>query len=117
MRTHTYSGIASASLLGVAACLTPYLAKASGFQLLEQSAAGLGSAFAGVGATAEDSSTIFYNSAGLTRLSKPELATSVTAVNISTKFRNNASTPALGQTLGSQGGQAGDLTPLPAIYG
>jgi long-chain fatty acid transport protein len=84
---------------------------------LEQSAAGLGSAFAGVGATAEDSSTVFFNSAGLTRLTKPELTTSVTAVNISTKFHNSGSTAALGQPLGSQGGQAGDLTPLPAIYG
>jgi long-chain fatty acid transport protein len=117
MRTHACSTVASSSVLGAIIIAAPSLCLASGFQLLEQSSAGLGSAFAGIGALAEDPSTVFFNSAGLTRLDKPMLATSVTGINISTKFHNNASTAAVGQTLGSQGGQAGDLTFLPAIYG
>ncbi len=38
---------------------------AAGFQVNEQSARGLGSAFAGEAAAAEDASTIFFNPAGI----------------------------------------------------
>jgi len=117
MHTRASSTIASTTLIGVLVSAAPSSALASGFQLLEQSSAGLGSAFAGIAATAEDPSTVFFNAAGLTRLDKPALTTSVTAVNISTKFHNEGSLPAFGQSLGSEGGQAGDLIPLPAIYG
>lgn len=41
-------------------------AGASGFQSLEQSSSGIGSAFAGSAAVAENASTIFYNPAGMT---------------------------------------------------
>lgn len=44
-------------------------AQASGFQLKEQSAEGLGNAFAGSTAKAQDLSTIFFNPAGMTKLS------------------------------------------------
>lgn len=44
-------------------------AQASGFQLKEQSAEGLGNAFAGSTAKAQDLSTIFFNPAGMTSLS------------------------------------------------
>ena len=42
-------------------------AGASGFQLLEQGS-GLGNAYAGSAAKANDASTIFWNPAGMTRL-------------------------------------------------
>src|SRR5262249_54848745 len=45
-------------------------AHASGFALMEQNASGLGNAFAGAAAAAEDASTIFYNAAGLSLLPK-----------------------------------------------
>ena len=41
---------------------------AGGFMLQEQSPTGLGRAFAGDGALAQDASVIFYNPAGMTRL-------------------------------------------------
>jgi long-chain fatty acid transport protein len=40
----------------------------AGFAIYEQSTTGLGTAFAGAAAVAEDASTIFYNPAGMTRL-------------------------------------------------
>src|SRR5690606_28552649 len=43
-------------------------AAASGFALWEQSASGLGNAFAGAAAVAEDASTVYWNPAGLSRL-------------------------------------------------
>lgn len=117
MRLLTRSTVVSSSLLGALCVAAPGASFASGFQLLEQSSSALGSAFAGVAATAENPSTVFFNAAGLTRLDKPALATSVTGINISTKFHDAASTAALGQSLGSEGGQAGNFTVLPAVYG
>ena len=46
---------------------------AAGFALIEQSVSGLGNAFAGGAAGAEDASTIFYNPAGMTRLNGQQL--------------------------------------------
>lgn len=43
-------------------------ASAAGFQLLEQNASGIGNAYAGSAAVAENASTIFYNPAGMTKL-------------------------------------------------
>jgi len=43
-------------------------ALAAGFQLSEQSVSGLGAAFAGQAALADDASVVFFNPAGLTRL-------------------------------------------------
>lgn len=43
-------------------------ARASGFQLREQSAEGMGNAYAGSTAKADDPSTLFYNAAGMARL-------------------------------------------------
>ncbi|GEO79947.1 OmpP1/FadL family transporter [Pararhodospirillum oryzae] len=53
-------------------------AEASGFQLREQSSEGLGNAFAGSTAKAYNLSTIFYNPAGMTRLSGNQTAGSAT---------------------------------------
>jgi long-chain fatty acid transport protein len=38
----------------------------AGFQLLEQNASGLGTAYAGTAAAAEDASAVFFNPAGVT---------------------------------------------------
>ncbi|HNA80985.1 MAG TPA: outer membrane protein transport protein, partial [Thiobacillaceae bacterium] len=43
--------------------------QASGFALIEQNASGMGNAYAGQAAVAEDASTVFFNPAGLTYLS------------------------------------------------
>ncbi|ORJ63580.1 OmpP1/FadL family transporter [Geothermobacter hydrogeniphilus] len=40
----------------------------AGFAIIEQSVTGLGNAFAGVAATAEDATTVFFNPAGMTRI-------------------------------------------------
>ena len=52
--------LAVATTLGGASTLAP----AAGFALIEQSASGMGNAFAGAAATAEDATTVFYNPAG-----------------------------------------------------
>lgn len=52
-------------------------ASAAGFYIKEQSVTGLGRAFAGELAMAEDASTIFFNPAGMTRLQGPEATAGV----------------------------------------
>ena len=48
-------------------------AAAAGYALIEQSITGLGRAFSGSAAVADDASTIFFNPAGMTSLSRKEM--------------------------------------------
>ena len=48
-------------------------AQAAFFQIAEQSASGMGNAFAGGAAVAEDASTVWYNPAGMTRLARAQV--------------------------------------------
>lgn len=89
---------------------------ASGFALLEQSASRLGTAFSGTAAAADDASTIFYNPAGMAKLTGRELLVVGSGVLLSSEFRNGNSQAALGQPLGSDGGDAGDWNAVPAGY-
>ena len=106
-------GLALAGLSG--------LADAAGFALIEQNASGLGNAYAGAAAVAEDASTIFFNPAGMTQLPdrqivlvghliKPKMEFSGTAVI--TPPSPSAGTP----VSGNAGGDAGDWTFIPNFY-
>lgn len=88
-------------------------ALASGFQLLEQNASGLGNAYAGSAAVAENASTIFYNPAGMTELSAREASFGVTAIQTSYKFNNNGSSTG---ALTGDGGDGGGLGFVPNAY-
>ncbi len=66
-------------------------AAASGFQLLEQNASGLGNAYAGSAAVADNASTIFYNPAGMTQLQSREVSVGGSFIHTSYKFNNNGS--------------------------
>ena len=92
-------------------------AGASAFQLLEQSASGLGNAYAGQGASAQDASTIFFNPAGMTKLPGRNAVGALNAIKPSAKFTNTGSTNApLQPTLGGNGGDAGDWAFVPNAY-
>lgn len=92
-------------------------ALASGFQLIEQSASGIGNAYAGSAALAEDAGTIFYNPAGMTRLGAREVSVGVSLVKPSFKFKNEGSMLAPGVPMtGSNGGDAGDWAAIPNGY-
>jgi long-chain fatty acid transport protein len=92
-------------------------AVAAGFQLLEQNASGLGNAYSGQAATAEDASTIFFNPAGMTRLPGMNAVGAINAILPSSKFTNTGSTLApLQPTLGGNGGDAGDWAFVPNAY-
>jgi long-chain fatty acid transport protein len=88
----------------------------SGFALIEQSASGMGNAFAGGAAIADDASTIFFNPAGMSRLDGKQVAVAVHAIKPSAKFTDTGSTAAALQTKGGNGGDAGSLAFVPNAY-
>jgi long-chain fatty acid transport protein len=102
--------------LGIALCCASSSAFASGFALLEQSSSRLGSAFAGTAAAADDASTIFFNPAGLAKLEGTQFLVVASGISISSEFNNSGSRPALGQSLGNEGGDAGGWNAVPAAY-
>jgi len=72
------------------------VAMAAGFQLFEQNASGIGNAFAGSAAVAENASTIYHNPAGMTQLRTFEISTGIAAAKSSIKFSNNDSAESVG---------------------
>lgn len=103
------------ALSGGALLATQY-AMAAGFALQEQNVSGLGNAYAGSAAVAEDASIVFFNAAGLTQLNKPSVVISATAIDVNSKFNDTGSIAALAQPKGGAGGNTGGTTLLPAVY-
>src|SRR5690349_1323056 len=99
----------------LAAVSTP--ASAAFFQIAEQSASGIGNAFAGGAALAEDASVVWYNPAGMTRLKSAQLVAGGSYLVPSFKATNvSASVPALNQPIGGGGGEAGVAALVPSLY-
>lgn len=84
------------------------LASAAGYQALEQNASGLGVAYAGSAAIADNAATLFANPAGMSRLEGVNFSMGVVGVSERYKFRNNAGV--------SSGGDAGESNALPNAY-
>jgi long-chain fatty acid transport protein len=83
-------------------------ASASAFQLLEQNASGLGNAYAGSAAVADNASTIFFNPAGMTQLTGFQLSAGVAGVGPSYEYRDLAGV--------KSGGDAGGWSAVPNAY-
>jgi long-chain fatty acid transport protein len=67
-------------------------AQASGFALIENSASGMGNAFAGAAAIAEDASTVYFNPAGMTRLQGNQISGAIHLISPQADFSNDGST-------------------------
>jgi long-chain fatty acid transport protein len=90
---------------------------AAGFQLLEQNVSGLGNAYAGQAASAQDSSTIFFNPAGMAQLPGRNAVGAVHFIKPSVEFTNTGSSSANPLLpLGGNGGDAGGWAVLPNLY-
>jgi long-chain fatty acid transport protein len=119
-RRLSYRLLALMLTLGVAVLPTPVFA--SGFQLFEQNASGLGNAFAGQAAGVKNASAIHFNAAALTRVKGWNVVASVDPIGLSTKFTDTGSTvPSAGAfkfpvPLGNDGGDAGKWIPVPNGY-
>lgn len=117
MLTLHRSKLAAAVLTGVVAATVPGMAAAAGFQLTEQSIVGLGRAFAGSGATADDPSTLFFNAAGISQLDKSQMQFGAAVISLGADFDKTYAVDAAGQPLsGGEGGSVGKLGGVPTFY-
>ncbi len=106
--------------VSLCALFCAYVACGSGFQVLEQGAANIGTAMAGATANASsDASSAFWNPSAAVFTNLPAGATRVDAgsnfVIPSFEFRNNGSTNPAGNS-GSDGGNAGELAVIPNLW-
>jgi long-chain fatty acid transport protein len=84
------------------------LASAGAFQLMEQNASGLGNAYAGSAAVADNAATVFYNPAGMTQLDGIQLSVGVAGVGPSYEYRDQLGV--------KSGGNAGGWAAVPNAY-
>lgn len=92
-------------------------AAAGAFQLLEQNASGLGTAYAGSAAVAENASALHFNPANLMQLQGKQLSLGAVGIGTRYEYRNQGSTDTFGATVpGSNGGNAGGWTAVPNAH-
>lgn len=109
----------SALAMGIAGVLAFSPANASGFQIKENSVKAMGRAFAGSAAAAGDTSVVANNPAAMSTFDKSALQVDVTVIDLSADFTGGgvaaAGSPLQQSLTGSDGGNAGDTTPVPAM--
>ncbi len=86
-------------------------AHAAGFALIEQNASGLGNAFAGQAAVADDASTIFFNPAGMSHLEGRQFAVAGHYIQPLANFTGTSTPP-----LAMNGDDAGKPAFVPNAY-
>ena len=102
-----------------AVSMAPGTGFAAGFALLEQNVSGLGNAYAGSAAVAQDASTIFFNPAGLTLLPGRQAVVAGSAIYLNSEFNATAAPVFVmpGITPGSnEGGNLGGWSVVPNLY-
>lgn len=104
-------------LLSCVIFTTPLAAHGAGFALIEQSGSGMGNAFAGGSAIAEDASTIFFNPAGMTYIEGTQAVGALHLINPNAEFNDKGSVKAQGvPPRGGEGPNAGNLAFVPNFY-
>ncbi|MFZ0256797.1 MAG: outer membrane protein transport protein [Gammaproteobacteria bacterium] len=90
--------------------ITPGAVAAGGFQIFEQSVKGLGQAFAGSAASADDAATVFFNPAGMTQLPGSRIQAAANIIATRADFVNEGSVTGTGQPLQGSAADGGILT-------
>jgi len=116
MRTPYRRTRIATAVAGLALALGAGQAWGAAFALAEQAVMGLGNAFAGAAATAEDANTVWFNPAGLARLNFTQFEVALHVITPSAKLNNQNSQAAALQPLGGTGGDAGGTAAVPNLY-
>jgi long-chain fatty acid transport protein len=103
-------------ILSLVVFTTPIVSQAAGFGLAEVSGSGLGNAFAGGAAVAEDASSIYANPASMTYVQGTQAAGALHLIKPNAEFNNDGSVAGTARPLGGDGGNAGDLAFVPNMY-
>ncbi|MCL5060705.1 MAG: outer membrane protein transport protein [Candidatus Thermoplasmatota archaeon] len=94
-----------------------HLAHAAGFALIEQNASGLGNAYAGAAAVAQDASTVYFNPAGMTQLPDRQVVVAGHLIKPKAEFSGVGKFIASDTFIpGNQGGDAGGWALVPNAY-
>jgi len=116
---HTASTFArvTALAIGIAGILAIGHAEGAAFQLKENSAKGLGRAFAGSTSAWDDASVVATNPASMRLLNGRQFQADVSAISFSADFEKYGAYNANGTPIsGGNGGDAGMIAPVPAAY-
>jgi long-chain fatty acid transport protein len=103
-------------IVAFALAVTSSSASAAFFQIAEQSASGIGNAFAGGAAIAEDASTVWYNPAGMTRLDRAQLIVGGSYIRPSFTANVLSASNVFGSSIAGGGGDAGQDAFVPTLY-
>lgn len=90
--------------------LSPALGQASSFQILEQSPAQLGTAFAGTASNIQDASTVFFNPAGMSQLEGTQITAAGNVILTDANFIDRDS------NTGGTSGKTEEVGLVPNIY-
>lgn len=90
--------------------------QAAGFALIENSASGMGNAFAGGSAIADDASTVYFNPAGMTRISGTQITVAGHFISPSAKFTDTGSTSLTGAPLTGNNDTTDESAFVPNFY-
>ncbi len=116
MRNSNRSVKVSTLALGVMAALLCGQAMASGFQIRENSVQAMSRSRAGSGSDEGDAAVVVNNPAAMAMFDKATVQSDATAIDLSGTFSGGGH-DALGHPLtGGNGGNAGDIAPVPAFH-
>ncbi|WP_133479598.1 OmpP1/FadL family transporter [Cognatilysobacter segetis] len=105
----------TALALGIAGALTLGNAHASGFQIRENSVKNLGRANSGTAVAKKDASVVSNNPAAMVNIDRTTVQADVTLIDLDAEFTGGGKT-AIGTPLnGGNGGDPGEMTPVPAL--
>ncbi len=113
---NTFRSSFSKTLLAVSIASATTVSQAGSFGLIDHSASGQGSAYAGAAALGEDASTIYFNPAGMTRLSGQQIIVAGHIISPNADFTNNGSTTFAGTPLQGADSPTGDPAFVPNFY-
>lgn len=114
MPTTTREGIALVTACILA--LAPAAAIAAAFQVLQQGASRLGTAFSGTASVADDATTVFFNPAGMARFDRARMANDANLVVPSTTFTDQGSVNSGGAPLSGPDDSVTNIGFVPNFY-
>ena len=115
MKSHTCRFLRQSALAAAIAGISAP-ASAAFFQIAENNASGIGNAFAGGAAIAEDASTVWYNPAGMTRFKSPQFVVAGHFIIPSFNANVNSASAITGSPISGGGGEAGESALVPNLY-
>jgi len=108
-----FNGSFTKTLLAVSLASASSFSHAGAFGLIENSASGQGSAFAGAAALGEDASTVYFNPAAMTRLSGSQIVAAGHVISPDAKFKDKGSIDRWNDQVPRKNDSTGD----PAVVG